>query len=805
MTLTAPLAPLVAYRQWIIYRLQPGAKLGKTDKIPCDPRTGRIFERDSGGAMNPAHHVTYAEARHAQVAHRADGVGFVFLASDPFWFVDADDAWDGTEWSATARDVQSLLAGAACELSQSGRGLHWIGSGTPPPHACKNIGLGLELYHENRFVALTDRTYGGDASYDATAVLPALVDRYFKPTLTGPLDGWTTEPKPDWDTTLTDDAELLRRARATQTSAQRFGAPPGGRPDVSFAQLWDGDSDALAARWPGTNGPYDASSADAALATHLAFWTGHNCERIESLMRQSALVRDKWERADYMQATVLRAVATSSGYARARQVPDVPAIEPDAAVAAAAGVPFGTFIPPAAYPTYFADCAYIIANERIHTPRGVLVGATSFDTLYGGKRFILDAEGGKTTASAWEAFRQCQLWRPPIADATCFRPEEPPNSLIESEGRQLLNTYVPIETQRIAGDATPFLDLLHKLLPVETDRQILLSYFAALVQNPGRKFQWWPVIQGAEGNGKTLIAACVAHAVGHRYTHMVNPEAMARTGNQFNKWVQGNLFVVIEEIYMAQRRDFLESFKATVTNPRIALEGKGADQITGDNRVNGAMFTNHKDGVPVTVDTRRYAVFYTPQQCAADIERDGMGGAYFPDLYDWLNGRGRYHNYGPNYGFAVVNDYLRTYEPVAAYNPAGLCQRAPETSSTASARRWGLGRAEQWIQEAIDEGRPGFAGGWVSSAALDQLLEHIRVVVAPNKRRELMRALGYDWHPALPEGRTHNAIPPDNRKVRLYVKDGHLARNLTEGAEIARQYAKAQDVASVQGGSVRTA
>ena len=50
------------------------------------------------------------------------------------------------------------------------------------------------------------------------------------------------------------------------------------------------------------------------------------------------------------------------------------------------------------------------------------------------------------------------------------------------------------------------------------------------------------------------------------------------------------------------RRDFLESFKSTVTNARIGTEGKGANQKTSDNRTNGAMFTNHLDGVPINAD-----------------------------------------------------------------------------------------------------------------------------------------------------------------------------------------------------------
>jgi hypothetical protein len=64
---------------------------------------------------------------------------------------------------------------------------------------------------------------------------------------------------------------------------------------------------------------------------------------------------------------------------------------------------------------------------------------------------------------------------------------------------------VPINTPRKAGDAGPFLRHLAKLLPDERDRSILLAYMAASIQHKGVKFQWAPLIQGAEGNGKTLL------------------------------------------------------------------------------------------------------------------------------------------------------------------------------------------------------------------------------------------------------------------------------------------------------------
>ncbi len=787
------LAALGAYAQFVVYRLVPSAKPGKMDKLPCDHRTGWLPAKGGGGAHNPEIWADFATAAAAVAAGRGDGVGFVFTAADPFWFLDIDGALQADNtWSPLAGQLCARFPGAAVEVSQSGRGLHIIGSGAAPPHGCKNIPLGLEFYTELRFVALTGMGATGDVASDHSAALPAFVAEFFPlgaAAAAGP-DEWTTEPVPEWEGP-TDDDDLIRRALSSggRSAAAAFGGDQG----VTFRDLWEANADALAKRWPGDAGKlYDASSADAALAAHLAFWTGKNCERIRSLMYRSALVRDKWEiRGDYyLPRTILRGCGVSAEVCKGASKPLPPPPSPE--VAAAVGMSLrdanAEYMGIDGQLGHFRGCVYVRADDKIYTPDGDLLNQSRFDSTYGGHQFVMDAQGAKVTTSAWEAFTRNRVYAAPRCHALCFRPEQPSGALIGEEGRTLLNTYVPIETYKVAGDASKFTDYLCRILPDERDRRILLSYCAAMVQRPGHKFQWWPVIQGAEGNGKTLLLRCMSHAVGQRYTHLVDVHKMAKVGNNFNGWVQGNLFVGVEEIYVAERRDFLEAFKSTVTNDRLPVEKKGVDQFTGDNRVNGLLLTNHKDGVPINVDGRRYAIFYTAQQGVADIERAGMLGAYFPDLYDWLKGENAYAHLGPRYGYAVVAHYLATYQVDEEFNPAGLCVRAPETSSTAAALVASRGRAEQEVVEAIEQGRPGFANGWVSSKALDDLLDRIRAHVPRSKRRELLLGLGYDYHPHLHDGRTNVVVQPDNAKPRLYVRRGHIVSNISNAADIAKRY-----------------
>lgn len=788
--LPAPLAPLAAYRQFILYRLVPSAKPGKTDKLPLDWRTGFMPPKGSGGHINPEYRCSFAEAAEALAAGRGHGIGFVFTGDDPFWFLDIDNALQADNtWSPLAQQLCATLPGVAVEVSQSGRGLHLIGSGTVPAHGCKNIPLGLEFYDSARFIALTGTGAIGNAALDATAQLATLVPYYF-PVSTNSAsapDEWTDEPVDEWDGPQDDD-DLIRRAIG---SGARSAAVAFGGEGVTFRDLWEANADALGKRWPSDSGPYDASSADAALAAHLAFWTGKNCERIRSLMYRSALVRDKWElRGDYyLPRTILRSCAVSNDVAKGKSEPLPPL--PNAAHAEAIGITmrsgFG-FMGLDGQIDHFAGCVYVRAENKIFTPDGDLLDAARFDATYGGFEFVLDAEGRKTTDSAWAAFTRNRVYMAPKCHSLCFRPELPSGQVFAEEGRNLLNTYIPIETARLEGDSSRFTDFVAKLLPDDRDREIVLCYMAALVQNPGYKFQWWPVLQGAEGNGKTLLLRVLSFAIGNRYTHLVDVHKMAKRGISFNGWITGNLFLGVEEIYVAERRDFLEAFKPYITNDRLGVEKKGVDEVTGDNRVNGLLLTNHPDGVPIKVDGRRYAVFYTAQQTAADIERDGMGGAYFPDFYDWLYGRKKYAHLGANYGLAVVNDFLRKYAVAEEFNPAGICTRAPKTTSTYAAIIASRGRAEQEIVEAIEQGRPGFSGGWVSSKAVDDLLDRIRAPIPRAKRRDMMIELGFNYHPHLPDGRVNVVVQPDNSKPRLYIRKGHILSNIIEPADIAKRY-----------------
>jgi putative DNA primase/helicase len=193
------------------------------------------------------------------------------------------------------------------EVSTSGIGGHVLGfcqTKLIAKHRTRRDDLRLEVYTRKRFVALTGIGFVGNIFLDWTNQLQAFIAEFLPSEQAEKTAEWTTEPL--WHAPGTaDDEELIKRARCAKSADAMFGGK------ASFDDLWTANVDALMRAYPDESGTgsYNESGADQALANHLTWWTGGHCERVSSLMRQSALVRDKWDRHDYMERTILTALA----------------------------------------------------------------------------------------------------------------------------------------------------------------------------------------------------------------------------------------------------------------------------------------------------------------------------------------------------------------------------------------------------------------------------------------------------------------------------------------------------------------
>lgn len=804
LRLGGALSGLAGYRQFILYKTVWNAAKQKFDKFPTSPYSGLVID---------AHDRTqWVDSESALLAAEAWGqhVAFVLSETDPFWFLDIDGAYRDNRWSDLANSLIAYFPGAAVEVSQSGTGLHIFGQGRAPAHGCKNAGLGLEFYTEKRFVALTGTHASGTTALDWTAHLSQLIPAYFPIREAANPAAWTTEPMAEWRGPLDDDELILRMLRTRPSAGAAFGEK------ASFSDLWHADPDALARALPasGSPGSYDASTADFNLALHLSWWTGGNCERVERLMRRSALAREKWDtHATYLREfTITKAVAACRGcYVEPPTTGLMTTAQRAESVAVPVSVaaPVGTklmtprtrggvkFLDPAQQMDYFAGCVYVKELDKVIVPNGMMLDSPRFNSTYGGYLFKLDDANTKVTNKPWEAFVMSLAFEKPIVDRTYFNPNHEPRAVTERFGVTSINTWMPKFGDRIRGDATPFVEHIAKLLPDQNDQRILLAYMAACVQNPGVKFQWAVVLQGVEGNGKSMIAECLNYALGDEYVHSARASQLA--SDKFNSWMDGKLLIVVNDFKSDPRaaEDVMEVLKPMISDRRQPIRGMQTAEATREVFCNYLFTMNSPDGLRKTKNDRRYAVFFTDQQSEDDLERAGMGSGYFRALRKWLD----------NGGFGIVADYLATVTIPAELNPANGCHRAPRTSRLGEVLQAGLSGQAQMIVEAIAEGRVGLQGGYLSGAVVKAVLcESGMKWVGPKALGRIMDELGYQPHPKTQDGRFPRLFPWD-QGVRpiVYVKPGHLSENFVTVDAVLADYAKHQAVASLSEATARFA
>ena len=333
------------------------------------------------------------------------------------------------------------------------------------------------------------------------------------------------------------------------------------------------------------------------------------------------------------------------------------------------------------------------------------MGSTSFNGRYGGKQFIITSTG-KVTDEPWKAALRSTCWTIPKVDHVRFLPDHPTFEIVEdSLNRRGLNTYIPAKIDAQPGDVSIWLDWFDRILPNKEDQKVLFDYMAHCVKFPGYKIPWAPLVQSAQGIGKTIFREVMSHALGDMYVYSPKAPELVKSGSTFNAWMRGKLLIMVDEIKIDERRELIEILKPMITDSRVEIQSKGVDQDMEDNPANWIFFSNYKDAVPINKDDRRYAIFYSALQSKADILNTGMDDVYFNRLWPWLRDEG---------GLQAVAHWLLNYPIECGQIPV----RAPETSSHAEAITISRSPLEVIIADCIGDELPGFRGGYISTLSI---------------------------------------------------------------------------------------
>jgi primase-polymerase (primpol)-like protein len=149
-------------------------------------------------------------------------------------------------------------------------------------------GVGLYDCDSPRYFTVTGKALNGNSIAECTEQLARIHARLFSPKAKPrPAPHPARKPPSEGGAgLLLDDEQLIQLA---------FGAKNGAK----FWALWQGDD----------TGYGSASQADQALCNILAFYTACDAARLERLFRESGLMREKWNREDYRERTIDKAIA----------------------------------------------------------------------------------------------------------------------------------------------------------------------------------------------------------------------------------------------------------------------------------------------------------------------------------------------------------------------------------------------------------------------------------------------------------------------------------------------------------------
>nr|WP_246602798.1 primase-helicase family protein [Falsiroseomonas tokyonensis] len=161
-----------------------------------------------------------------------------------------------------------------------------------------------------------------------------------------------------------------------------------------------------------------------------------------------------------------------------------------------------------------------------------------------------------------------------------------------------------------------------------------MSFFADILQNPGRKTGSAIILKGLEGSGKSLIGDEFIKIVGPRHAFTLASEEQV-TG-RFNAHLALALFCQMEEALFAGSNAF-RTFKDLVTRESLSMEMKGIDIVTVPNYTRFMMTTNEKWVVPAGADARRWFISEVILPDMTDDERF----TYFDEIRSEMRSGGR--------------------------------------------------------------------------------------------------------------------------------------------------------------------
>ena len=266
-----------------------------------EKRNGRLTKvpyQITGARASASERKTFTDFDSVLKAYRSggyDGIGLGIF--DEFCAVDIDHCITDGKLSEMAEDIIAIMD-SYTETSPSGTGIRILFKATGLTYSneeyyTNNREIGLEVYNAgktSKYVTVTGNAIRESEIADRSTEIMSVLEKYNRKPVNAKAEASVTGTAPG--SYLSDD-EVIAKASASKQGEK-------------FKRLWNGEiPDGKS--W---------SEADVALDCILAFWCGGDKEQMMRMHRKSGLMRDKWEREDYRNSTINKALEITTEFYR---------------------------------------------------------------------------------------------------------------------------------------------------------------------------------------------------------------------------------------------------------------------------------------------------------------------------------------------------------------------------------------------------------------------------------------------------------------------------------------------------------
>lgn len=208
------------------------------------------------------------------------------------------------------------------------------------------------------------------------------------------------------------------------------------------------------------------------------------------------------------------------------------------------------------------------------------------------------------------------------------------DGLVFAPGRavpdSILNMWQGFAVDPVAGDVSPWLEVLAALVPKASDQAYVLRWYAWKVQNPGSVPDTILIFHGAKGTGKGALHVPLLALFGRHAMLADDPELIA---GRFTWHLMTLAFAVLDEaIFVGDMRQ-ADRIKSRVTARAMTYEQKGFDPVQGLNQIAFVMLTNHGHNWQATTDERRAVVLEVSDTLRGNLE-------FWTRYHAWAEGPG---------------------------------------------------------------------------------------------------------------------------------------------------------------------